>query len=67
MSEAPQRDEAEQALIRDHAYIGRLAELERVLPRLPALLRGRADDLPAALGHADVSEARGRLETSETG
>jgi hypothetical protein len=49
-----------------HAYIGRLAELERVLPRLPALLRGRADELPAALGHADVSEARGSLETLET-
>ncbi len=49
-----------------HAYIGRLAELTRVFPRLPALLRDRTDDLPAPLGQAEISEAQEKLETLET-
>jgi hypothetical protein len=48
-----------------HAYIGRLTELARNLPRLPALLRGCARELPPVLGHTDLSEAQRRLESLE--
>jgi very-short-patch-repair endonuclease len=49
-----------------HAYIGRLAELARNLPRLPALLRGCARDLPPVLSQTSLSEAQRRLESLET-
>lgn len=49
-----------------HAYIGRLADLTRVLPSLPALLRSSASGLPSSIKHSDSSEARERLEILET-
>ncbi|MBL6081945.1 DUF4011 domain-containing protein [Belnapia sp. T18] len=49
-----------------HAYIGRLTDLTRLLPSLPALLRSRASGLPSSIEHNDSSEARDHLETLET-
>lgn len=49
-----------------HAYIGRLADLTRLLPRLPALLSGRTGALPSSIEYSESSEARERLETLET-
>jgi very-short-patch-repair endonuclease len=48
-----------------HAYIGRLADLTRLLPSMPALLRGRVGDVPATIDHGSASEARERLEALE--
>jgi very-short-patch-repair endonuclease len=48
-----------------HALIGRLAELARVLPRLPAMLRGRALEFPHSLTAVATMEARERLEALE--
>ncbi len=49
-----------------HAYVGRLAELTRLFPRLPSLLRGRAGDMPMNLNQTDIEAAKERLEILET-
>ena len=49
-----------------HALVGRLAELGRVLPDLPAMLRNRATELPDSIDAAATAVAHERLETLET-
>ena len=49
-----------------HALIGRLAELARVLPRLPSVLRARVTEFPNSVAAVATMEARERLEALET-
>ena len=48
-----------------HALVGRLAELGRVVPELPALLRGWAPDMPDPIDAQASAQARSLLETLE--
>ncbi len=48
-----------------HRYIGRLAELTRVLPHLPSLLRAGASRLPSEMSGMDIADAKQALEALE--
>lgn len=48
-----------------HRYIGRLAELTRVLPHLPSLLRAGASRLPPEMSDMDIADAKQALEALE--
>ena len=48
-----------------HRYIGRLAELTRVLPHLPSLLRAGASRLPQEMSEMDIADAKQALEALE--